>query len=146
MLRHAFLIAFSIIIIKPWIIKWISIHGLQTTNKLRICHSLYFPLCICTFYFVFVTKARRKSVFRENSKFIVIENKILRFFSCGYLTTHYSMVKCHRHVAKKFILSLQGEKGGRLWLNEYIKQNIIMTLLRKANFHSIDICKFMKNH
>ena len=26
-----------------------------------------------------------------------------------------------------------------------IKQNIIMPVLRKANFHSVDICRFMKN-
>ena len=33
----------------------------------------------------------------------------------------------------------------RLVFNEYIKQNIIMAVLRKTNFHSVDICRFMKN-
>ena len=29
--------------------------------------------------------------------------------------------------------------------NEYIKQNIVMAVLRKANFHSVGICRLMKN-
>ena len=41
------------------------------------------------------------------------------------------------------------EKNDGFWLlcgifNEYIKQNI-MAVLRKANFHSVDICRLMKN-
>ena len=34
-----------------------------------------------------------------------------------------------------------------LWgiFNEYIKQNIIISELRKANFHSVDFCKLIKN-
>ena len=34
-----------------------------------------------------------------------------------------------------------------LWgiFNKYIKQNIIMAELRKANFHSVDIFKLIKN-
>ena len=30
-------------------------------------------------------------------------------------------------------------------LNKYIKQNIIMAVLIKASFHSVDICKLIKN-
>ena len=29
--------------------------------------------------------------------------------------------------------------------NEYMKQNIITAVLRKANFHSVYICRLMKN-
>ena len=34
-----------------------------------------------------------------------------------------------------------------LWgiFNEYIKQNIITAMLRKANAHSVVICRFIKN-
>ena len=46
-------------------------------------------------------------------------------------------------------LQFNQEKNDGFWLlwetfNEYIKQNIIMTVLKKANFHSIDICRLMK--
>ena len=42
------------------------------------------------------------------------------------------------------------EKHDEFWLlwgifKDYIKQNIIMAVLRKASFHSVDICKLMKN-
>ena len=30
--------------------------------------------------------------------------------------------------------------------NEYIKQNIIVAVLRKANFHSFDICRSIKTN
>ena len=33
----------------------------------------------------------------------------------------------------------------RIIFNEYVKRNIIMAVLRKANFHSVDICRLMKN-
>ena len=29
--------------------------------------------------------------------------------------------------------------------NEYIKQNLVMAVLRKADFHSVDTCGLMKN-
>ena len=29
--------------------------------------------------------------------------------------------------------------------NDYIKQNMIMTVLQKYNYHSVDICRLMKN-
>ena len=29
--------------------------------------------------------------------------------------------------------------------NKYIKQNIVMVVLRKANIHSVYICRLMKN-
>ena len=34
-----------------------------------------------------------------------------------------------------------------LWgiFKKYVKQNIIMKVLRKANSHSVDICRLMKN-
>ena len=33
----------------------------------------------------------------------------------------------------------------RIIFNEYVKRNIIMAVLRKANFHSVDIRRLMKN-
>ena len=43
------------------------------------------------------------------------------------------------------------EKDDGFWLlwgifKEYIKQNIIMAGLGKANFHSVDICRLIKNN
>ena len=42
------------------------------------------------------------------------------------------------------------EKDDGFWLlwgifKEYMKQNIVMTVLEKANFHSVDICRLTKN-
>ena len=57
------------------------------------------------------------------------------------------MVKCHRNVTN-FEDNSTG-KNGEFWLlwgifKEYIKQNIIMTVLRKANSHSVVICRLIK--
>ena len=59
--------------------------------------------------FVLVTKTRHKSVSRDNGKIIVTGKEMSKLFSCDYLTSHYSMVKCCQNVEKRLILSLQEE-------------------------------------
>ena len=43
--------------------------------------------------------------------------------------------------------SLTGKNDGVWWgiFKEYIKQNIITAMLRKANAHSVVICRLIKN-
>ena len=67
------------------------------------------------------------------------------------------LFSCENHTIRGYVARWDAteernqEKDDRFWLlwgifNEYIKQNIIMKELRKANFHSVDICRLMKNH
>ena len=61
-------------------------------------------------------------------------------FSCDYLTIRRNVSREERNQ----------EKRDGFWLlrgifNEYMKQNIIMAVLRKENFNSVDICRVMKN-
>ena len=76
-----------------------------------------------------------------------------KLFSCDY--DHYTL---WWNVAKmKEYIDLHEEintepltgKNDRFWLlwgtfKEYIKQNVIVAVLRKTNFHSVDICRFIK--
>ena len=90
-------------------------------------------------YFVFIIKTRHKSTSRGNSK--ITRKEISKLFSCDYLTIR-------RNVADAGEERNQEKDDGfylRVIFNEYIKQNIIMAVLRKANFHSVDICRLMKN-
>ena len=67
-----------------------------------------------------------------------------KLFSCDYLTIRRNVARWDARAEKNketddgFIL---------LWgiINKYIKQNIIMAELRKANFYSIGSCKLIKN-
>ena len=63
---------------------------------------------------------------------------------------HCSMVKCRQIVNFEEMNSewSTGKNYG-FWVmwgifKEYIKQNIIMEVLRKANFHSVAICRLIK--
>ena len=72
-----------------------------------------------------------------------------KLFLCDY--DHYDMMKCRRNVNFEEIDTEPSTgKNDGFWLlwgifKEYIKENIIMTVLRKANSHSVDICRFIKN-
>ena len=59
-------------------------------------------------------------------------------------------MNCRQNVEERSIPSLQEETMMNFdyydeYFNKYIKQNIVMTMLRKANFHSVEICRLMKN-
>ena len=91
-----------------------------------------------TMYFVFVIKTRHNSVSRGNSE--ITRKEMSNLFSCDCL------IIC-RNVARE---ERNQEKNDGFWLqwgifNEYIKQSIIMAVLRKGHFHSVDVCKLMKN-
>ena len=67
-----------------------------------------------------------------------------KLFSCDYLNIRQNVARWDARDERN------KEKDDGFWLlwgifNEYIKQNIIMALLRKANFHSVDICRMLKN-
>ena len=59
-------------------------------------------------------------------------------------------MNCRQNVEERLIPSLQEETMMDFdyydeYFNKYIKQNIVMTMLRKANFYSVEICRLMKN-
>ena len=63
---------------------------------------------------------------------------------------HCSMVKC-RQIVNFGEMNSEWSTGKNygfwvMWgiFKEYIKQNIIMEVLRKANFHSVAICRLIK--
>ena len=65
-------------------------------------------------------------------------------FSCDYLTIRRNVTRWDAREKK----NTEKDDGFLLlWgiFNEFIKQNIIMEELRKANFHSVDISKLIKN-
>ena len=64
-------------------------------------------------------------------------------FSCDCLTIRRKGARDAREEKNQ-------EKDDGFWLmwgisNEYIKQNIIMAVLRNANFRSVNICRLIKN-
>ena len=63
-----------------------------------------------------------------------------KLFPCDCLTIHWNVAREERNQEKK-------DGFWFLWgmFNEYIKQNIVMVVLRKANIHSVYICRLMKN-
>ena len=95
-----------------------------------------------TIYYVFVIKIRRKFASRGNNK--ITRKELSKLFSCDYLTTCRNVAKEKRNREKR-----NQEKDDGLYLriifDEYIKQNIITAVLRKANFHSANILRLMKN-
>ena len=64
-------------------------------------------------------------------------------FSCDY--DHYDVVKCRRNITfEEMNTELSTGKNDGFWLlwgmfKEYIQQDIIMVVLRKANAHSVVI-------
>ena len=70
---------------------------------------------------------------------------MLKLFSC-----YYNMMKCHWNVNfEKMDTERSTGKNDGFWLQwgifkEYIKQNIIMIVLREANSHSVVICWLIK--
>ena len=123
-----FSIGFPITINKPQVLNSVQLESLETKKK--------------TIYYVFVIKIRRKSVSRGNNK--IIRKELSKLFSCDYLTICRNVAKEKRNREKR-----NQEKDDGLYLritfDEYIKQNIIMAVLRKANFHSANIFRLMKN-
>ena len=71
-----------------------------------------------------------------------------KLFSYDY--DHYDVVKCHRNLnfEKMDTAPYTGKNDGfwLLWevIKEYIKRNIITAVLRKANAHSVVICRLIK--
>ena len=71
-----------------------------------------------------------------------------KLFSRDY--DHYDMGKCGRNVNfEQMDTAISTGKNNGFWLlweifKEYIKQNIIMAVLRKANSHSVAICRLIK--
>ena len=65
---------------------------------------------------------------------------------------HYGMVKCHQIVNfEEMGTEWSTGKNYGFWVlwgifKEYIKQNIIMAVLRKANSHSVAICRLIKKN
>ena len=61
------------------------------------------------------------------------------------------MVKCRQNNENLDETDTEPLKGKKDWFwllwgifNEYIKENIIMAVLRKTNSHSFDICQLIK--
>ena len=104
---------------------------------------------IQTMYFVFVIKTRHKSLSCDNGK--ITRKEMSKLFLCDYLTTHYSMVKCHGNVNFEEInsepLTGKNDRFRLIWgiFKEHIKQNIIMAMLRKANSNSVNNYRLIKN-
>ena len=100
-----------------------------------------------TMYFVFTIKTKHMSVSCGNGK--ITRKEMSKLFSCGH--DRYDMVKCHRNVNFEEIdtESSTGKNDGLLLLwgifEEYIKQNIMMKVIKKESSHSVDICRFMKH-
>ena len=72
-----------------------------------------------------------------------------KLFSYDY--DHCDVVKCPRNLNfEKMDTAPYTGKNDGFWLpwgicKEYIKQNIIKAVLRKANAHSVVICRLIKN-
>ena len=76
-----------------------------------------------------------------------------KLFSCdyGHYTLWWNVAKMKRYIDLYEEINTEPltGKNDRFWLlwetfKEYIKQNVIMAVLRKTNFHSVDICRFIK--
>ena len=73
------------------------------------------------------------------------EKKVIFLWQCGEMSLKSEFSKdgyCVVHTA-----SYTGKNDGVWWgiFKEYIKQNIITAVLRKANAHSVVICRLIKN-
>ena len=70
------------------------------------------------------------------------ENKMSKLFS------YDGVEKCHQNLGfqKMDTASYTGKNDGVWWgtFKEYLKQNIITVVLRKANAHSVVICRLIK--
>ena len=129
MLRYAFLTGFPITINKPEILKWIWFESLETINNGSI-------VCI--------------SVSRDNGEITSTKSNVEIIFSKYHC--HYGMVKCRQIVNfEETDTEWSTGKNYGFWVlrgifKEYIKQNIIMAVLRKANSHSVAICRLIKKN
>ena len=90
---------------------------------------------------VFAIKTRHKSISRGNSK--ITRKEMSKLFSCNYLTICRNVARWDAREESN------QQKDDGFWLlwgifNEYIKQNIFMAVLRKANSHSVVICRLIK--
>ena len=72
-----------------------------------------------------------------------------KLISCNY--DHYDMVKCRQYMNfEEMDTESSTGKNDEFWLlwgifKVYVKQNIIMAVLRKANAHSVVSCRLIKN-
>ena len=88
------------------------------------------------------------SVSRDNSEITSTKRNVETIFSKHHY--HYGMVKC-RQIVNFEEMDTEWSTGKNygfwvLWgiFKEYIKQNIIMAVLRKAKSHSVAICRLIK--
>ena len=49
-------------------------------------------------------------------------------------------------MAKIWLDKMQAKESRKFLITEYVKKNIIMVDLRKANSHSVDICRSMETN
>ena len=74
--------------------------------------------------------------------------KSSKLFSCD--SDHYDMMKCRQNVNfEKMDTEPSRRKNDGFWLlwvifKQYLKQNIITAVLKKANSHSVVICRLIK--
>ena len=90
------------------------------------------------------------SVSSDNGETISTKSNVEIIFSKYHY--HYGMVKC-RQIVNFEEMDTEWSTGKNygfwvLWgiFKEYIKQNIIMAVLRKANSHSVVICRLTKKN
>ena len=90
------------------------------------------------------------SVSSDNCETISTKSNVEIIFSKYHY--HYGMVKC-RQIVNFEEMDTEWSTGKNygfwvLWgiFKEYIKQNIIMAVLRKANSHSVVICRLTKKN
>ena len=130
MLRYAFLTAFPITINKPEILKWIWFESLETINKAM---QFVFPSPV-TMVKSLLGNQMSKLFFQNITATAVWWNVAMacRMVNFGEMNTEWSTGKNYGFWV--------------MWgiFKEYIKQNIIMAVLRKANFHSVAICRLIK--
>ena len=88
------------------------------------------------------------SVSRDNGAITSTKSNVEIVFSKYYY--HYGMVKCRQIVNFQEMETewSTGKKYG-FWLlwgifKEYVKQNIVMAVLTKANSHSVAVCRLIK--
>ena len=98
-------------------------------------------------YFAFAIKTRDRSVSYDIGK--INQKELPNLFLCN---TNYSVVKCCWNVNFEEIDTefstgkmVDFDYSEKYLRSIYIKYNIVMTLIRKANSHSVDICRFGKN-
>ena len=82
--------------------------------------TTYFPFLMTM---VFIIKTRHKSVYCDKGK--IKQKKLSKLFSCDYLNTHFSRVKCRRSVNFEEIdtETSTGKNDGFDYCEDYLRSN-----------------------